>query len=520
MNFSREQYNYNSMYILNNGYYIDFKDENSKKIAVVKSPEGADFIVGNPSSSPAKTLIDEALISLFKVLEDPNVEIIKISPKTPPFTPLTGNSIKIIGKISTPSGSPIENVMIKPVLYEKPQTAGTSNVTNILPVKPVKTNELGEFIIEYNGERGIFFNTSYIKISKVNYFSKSIGPTLVKTGIETKTNPKEESIYVNVYDLGKIVLQPTVLDLKKEEMFLRNISLNIDNKILKDKTKKNLKFEEKQVQRFLKKKEEIRDTFIFATLETIGMFGPNVVHIIAQGKNPSSEDKVCPPKEQLVKALKKRNRTVLELNNTYKVVRRISKLLKITDALLFGIRLGLTTGQIYFSIPTPLGGKALYTPLIELTFQLTRRFVKRTEASVDLLQVAAAQVGALLGFLIGLLNNLDILIQDCAKESVKGQFVVSFEELNKEFANLIDENKNSPLDIVDPITGKFYPYKGFTFEIKDDISQNFQYPKRYAIARNIQGIQVLRSESSFASGPEILIEELKFIIDRDNLRAD
>ena len=60
----------------------------------------------------------------------------------------------------------------------------------------------------------------------------------------------------------------------------------------------------------------------------------------------------------------------------------------------------------------------------------------------------------------------------------------------------------------------------FTFEIKQDTSQNFKYPKRFAIARNIQGIQVLRSESSFASSPQILIEELKFVIDRDNLRAD
>ena len=74
--------------------------------------------------------------------------------------------------------------------------------------------------------------------------------------------------------------------------------------------------------------------------------------------------------------------------------------------------------------------------------------------------------------------------------------------------------------MIDPLTGQPLPYKGFTFEIKEDTSQNFQYPKRYAIARNIQGIQVLRSESSFASSPVILIEELKFTIDKNNLRAD
>ena len=73
---------------------------------------------------------------------------------------------------------------------------------------------------------------------------------------------------------------------------------------------------------------------------------------------------------------------------------------------------------------------------------------------------------------------------------------------------------------MDPLTGNPLPYKGFTFEIKEDTTQNFNYPKRYAIARNIQGVQMLRSESSFASNPQILIEELKFAIDRDNLRAN
>lgn len=520
MIFPKEQYNYNSIYVLNNGYYIDFKEEKSKKIAVVKSPEGADFIVGNPSLSPAKNLVDEALIALFTATEDPNIEIVKISPKKTPTLPPSGNNIKITGKILDTSGSPVVGATVKPILYEKPEKEGISNVTNTLSIKSVKTGELGDFVFEYKGEKGVFFDTSYVKISKEKYFSKSIGPTLVKTGQETKINAKEESVFINVYDLGKITLQPTVLDLKKEESVLKNISLNIDNKILKDKVKKNLKFEEKQVQRFLKKKEAIKDTFIPAVLEIIGAFGPNVVHIIAQGKTPDPEDKVCPSKEQLIEALKKRNNTVLELNNTYKIVRRISKILNTTDAFIFGLKIGLTAAQIYFSIPSPFGGKALYTPVTEAGLQLTRRLLKRGEAAVDLLQVASSQVGALLGLLIGLLNNLDVLIQDCAKKPTEGQFLVPFIELNEEFANLIDEVRKESLDIIDPLTNKPYPYKGFTFEIKDDISQDFKYPKRYAIARNIQGIQVLRSESSFASGPEILIEELKFIIDRDNLRAD
>ena len=98
--------------------------------------------------------------------------------------------------------------------------------------------------------------------------------------------------------------------------------------------------------------------------------------------------------------------------------------------------------------------------------------------------------------------------------------IKKMESLNEELNNFVDASTGQTEDIIDPLTGNPLPYKGFTFEIKQDTSQDFQYPKRFAIARNIQGIQVLRSESSFASSPEILIEELKFVIDRDNLRAD
>ena len=121
------------------------------------------------------------------------------------------------------------------------------------------------------------------------------------------------------------------------------------------------------------------------------------------------------------------------------------------------------------------------------------------------------------------------MLQSCSQEEVEttlpdGTVVrrpaVSFIEINQELNTYVDSSTGQVEDIIDPLTDKPYPYKGFTFEIKNDISQDFRYPKRYAIARNIQGIQVLRSESSFASSPEILIEELKFVIDRDNLRAD
>lgn len=61
-------------------------------------------------------------------------------------------------------------------------------------------------------------------------------------------------------------------------------------------------------------------------------------------------------------------------------------------------------------------------------------------------------------------------------------------------------------------------YKGFILEIEtrvytDTVNQN------RAVGKNQSGIVLIATDYSFASNPNILIEELKFIIDKDDLKA-
>lgn len=65
-------------------------------------------------------------------------------------------------------------------------------------------------------------------------------------------------------------------------------------------------------------------------------------------------------------------------------------------------------------------------------------------------------------------------------------------------------------------------YKGYTFEVIEDKTQtsaNGKVNKRYAIAKNSSGIEVFRSQSSFATDKQILIAELKFKIDNDLINS-
>jgi hypothetical protein len=87
--------------------------------------------------------------------------------------------------------------------------------------------------------------------------------------------------------------------------------------------------------------------------------------------------------------------------------------------------------------------------------------------------------------------------------------------------------------LTQPIAGYLsgYDYKGFKFFIKADNTQGITPPQQiggfavqplqpnYAIAVNRDGNEVLRSSISYTLNPEVLVEELKLIIDQKGLVA-
>ena len=72
-----------------------------------------------------------------------------------------------------------------------------------------------------------------------------------------------------------------------------------------------------------------------------------------------------------------------------------------------------------------------------------------------------------------------------------------------------------------------YPmYKGFIFKIK--VEQNLGahqavtakgISRHYAVAVNRDGVEILQSEYSFTQDPQVLVDQLKLIIDQKNLQG-
>jgi hypothetical protein len=68
----------------------------------------------------------------------------------------------------------------------------------------------------------------------------------------------------------------------------------------------------------------------------------------------------------------------------------------------------------------------------------------------------------------------------------------------------------------------FPPYKGFKFKIKVEENKAFEVKgnkRRYAVATDRDGVEVLKSEYSFTLDPNDLIDQLKLVIDQRNLQG-
>lgn len=291
----------------------------------------------------------------------------------------------------------------------------------------------------------------------------------------------------------------------------------------------DLSFETKLLNTFNSKKEEIQSKLIPFIISQLIIFGPNVVQLIVNdknilkyGSNPSElineiNDYVsCPDQKSLLLAINKRNKVAKQINNLYKIVKIINKTSDVTNGILGAVQIGLTTIK---TLPYPATG----VPPLGLP-PLTSGIIEITGASADLLQnqlisgkitlsslnITAASFGSLLGSALNLLNILDILIQKCAQDQA-----VSFVTINNEI-NLLNNQSQNIKQTQDNLI-----YKGFKLELKLDEQNKIQYPKRYAQALNRQGVPVLKTESSFASDPQILIDQLKFIIDSNpNLTSE
>jgi hypothetical protein len=129
-------------------------------------------------------------------------------------------------------------------------------------------------------------------------------------------------------------------------------------------------------------------------------------------------------------------------------------------------------------------------------------------------------------------QNLEKLVS--ALNAVLAIAVISLENEVGKLNELILKLKNVNLTGLDSqqladLTSSIYnnvddfpPYKGFKFKIKVEENKVFEVKgnkRRYAVATDRDGVEVLKSEYSFTLDPNDLIDQLKLVIDQRNLQG-
>ena len=142
-----------------------------------------------------------------------------------------------------------------------------------------------------------------------------------------------------------------------------------------------------------------------------------------------------------------------------------------------------------------------FTPGLNKILSKTIDKLKSLNAGVLTILILVKQV---LTQLLQYLSLLDTLVQHCSPNA-------SQEQISSELTALTQQqSQNSPI-----VTN----VNGFEMGVETEITTN-SLKRRRAIARNKNGVVMLKGEWSFSSIDQILIDELVFYIQQNDLKAD
>ena len=177
-----------------------------------------------------------------------------------------------------------------------------------------------------------------------------------------------------------------------------------------------------------------------------------------------------------------------------------------------GINLSrVATSTASKAIPFGLPGAipALLSDLGDLSDKLTFDSLGESKLSkikngLDTLNISLAIVSSFVKNIIQILNSLDALLLPCLNENQKSQLT----SVNEGLIKISTDNEQS----IDNST-----YQGFIFQI-EEVPFSPTVNRIKAVAFNQSGIALLETPLSFTTNRQTLIDELKLIIDRDNLK--
>jgi len=253
------------------------------------------------------------------------------------------------------------------------------------------------------------------------------------------------------------------------------------------------------------------------------------IGIKALGKAKEKLPDACLPQKELKKILDIRNKLIDQLNNVNTTINILTKpidtLVEIVDAnekILTGLNVAKLALQIAIPlVPTsPPGLPDLANPSIIAVTAIPdiEDFLKNNITSIKnpiySLKKSKDHVNIIFLKLINLLKSLDKYLIGCGIKNELIPLSPSLQSLDQtQIQQVVDAQNVNAVDFPSSV------YKGFTLDIvKEPFSPTVNRVK--AVAKNPQGIILLQTPLSFTTIPQILISNIKLIIDLNpNLKA-
>lgn len=308
---------------------------------------------------------------------------------------------------------------------------------------------------------------------------------------------------------------------RKRELLRGKLSLSsFDPNTILNSFPENLKIQgqQKLPSLFLNQGNKLLSKVFPALNEIIEKFGITDLENQINGEGVNFEElkqQYCPTKPELDKLILQRNNLVDYLNGVGETLDRLATtvdfgagIANLLQGIINKTRVGKTVAQIALSFIPVAPGAA--TTAIDTAGDVADKLTFKADGTPrlpPLTIIASAVSGPIAAVqqiilkIVVLLKQVDTLILLCDPNST----------LTSTSKTIQDTAANEAL--TDDGT-----YKGFRLEIEtkkytDTVNQN------RAVGKNNSGIVMIATEYSFASNPNVLINELKFIIDRDDLKA-
>ena len=198
------------------------------------------------------------------------------------------------------------------------------------------------------------------------------------------------------------------------------------------------------------------------------------------------------------------NNSINKLDNLQKIISQISTYIAIFTAIV----------AVLSAIPIPTA----VPPGIGIPVSLITRIVK----SLNRAAILIASISVVAVIAVSILENEIAKLNDLIERLKQVSDLLD----NQAATNLNEQQLADLSNDFLPTGGDFGLYKGFKFAIKEEQTLGAQQAivvkgnkRRYAVAIDRDGVEVLKSDFSFTLDPNDLVDQLKLIIDQRNLQG-